>query len=152
MYVFLELCFWCQLWSAFMVVWVQMCSKVCLCFRTCIFFLFVKLQVYGVCFVRGCVIMHTDLMTFMLLPLQWGRPCDLFHLDREFQFCSFDWVIGSVGVQAMGKCKCCGKLGRIMPRDGFVSPYHFSLLLSPLLSVWDCIVRKMRYSFRPEWV
>ncbi|RXI10051.1 hypothetical protein DVH24_042840 [Malus domestica] len=52
----------------------------------------------------------------------------------------------------MGKCKGCGKLGRMMPRGGSVSAYQFSLLLSPVVSVWDCIVRKMRYSYRPEWV
>ncbi|GAY45659.1 hypothetical protein CUMW_091050 [Citrus unshiu] len=52
----------------------------------------------------------------------------------------------------MGKCKGSGKLGRMQPRDGSVSAYHFSLLLSPVVSVWDCIVRKMRYSYRPEWV
>ncbi|KAM1070190.1 hypothetical protein PS2_001997 [Malus domestica] len=43
----------------------------------------------------------------------------------------------------MGKCKGCGKLGRMMPRGGSVSAYQFSLLLSPVVSVWDCIVRKM---------
>ncbi|KAJ8752878.1 hypothetical protein K2173_008613 [Erythroxylum novogranatense] len=52
----------------------------------------------------------------------------------------------------MSKCKGCGKLGRMVPRDGFVSGYHVSLMLSPVVSVWDCIVRKKRYSFRPEWV
>ncbi|KAL1319414.1 hypothetical protein HN51_071709 [Arachis hypogaea] len=52
----------------------------------------------------------------------------------------------------MGKCKGCGKLGRMRPRDGSMSAYEFSLLLSPVVSVWDCIVRKMRYSYRPEWV
>ncbi|GAY45661.1 hypothetical protein CUMW_091060 [Citrus unshiu] len=54
--------------------------------------------------------------------------------------------------ELMGKCKGSGKLGRMQPRDGSVSAYHFSLLLSPVVSVWDCIVRKMRYSYRPEWV
>ncbi|KAF8413218.1 hypothetical protein HHK36_001194 [Tetracentron sinense] len=33
----------------------------------------------------------------------------------------------------MGKCKGCGKLGRIVPRDGSVSAYHYSLMLSPVL-------------------
>ncbi|WOG91373.1 hypothetical protein DCAR_0310622 [Daucus carota subsp. sativus] len=37
-------------------------------------------------------------------------------------------------------------------RDMVVIAYQFSLLLSPVVSVWDCIVRKMRYSFRLEWV
>jgi len=55
-------------------------------------------------------------------------------------------------VQRMGKCKGCGKLGRMVPRGGSVSAYDSALLLSPVVSVWDCIVRKMRYSFRPEWV
>ncbi|KAJ6934902.1 hypothetical protein NC652_010011 [Populus alba x Populus x berolinensis] len=44
----------------------------------------------------------------------------------------------------MGKCKGCGKLGRMVPRNEPVDAYHFSLLLSPVVSVWDCIVRKMR--------
>nr|DAD19003.1 TPA_asm: hypothetical protein HUJ06_020466 [Nelumbo nucifera] len=52
----------------------------------------------------------------------------------------------------MGKCKGCGKLGRMVLRDVSSSAYQFSLLLSPVVSVWDCIVRKRRYSFRPEWV
>lgn len=52
----------------------------------------------------------------------------------------------------MCKCKGCGKLGKMVPRDVFVSAYHFTFLLSPVVSVWDCIVRKMRYSYRPEWV
>nr|POE51185.1 hypothetical protein CFP56_49401 [Quercus suber] len=55
-------------------------------------------------------------------------------------------------VQRMGKCKGCGKLGRMVPRGGSVSAYDSALLLSPVVSVWECIVRKMRYSFRPEWV
>ncbi|KAM1126832.1 hypothetical protein ACFX2J_041843 [Malus domestica] len=44
----------------------------------------------------------------------------------------------------MGECKGCGKLGRMMPRGGSVSAYRFSLRLSPVVSVWDCIIRKMR--------
>ncbi|XAR71696.1 hypothetical protein NMG60_11018084 [Bertholletia excelsa] len=52
----------------------------------------------------------------------------------------------------MGKCQGNGKLGRMVPRDGSVSMYHSSLLLSPVVSLWECIVRKMRYSFKPEWV
>ncbi|KAL5746404.1 hypothetical protein ACOSP7_027550 [Xanthoceras sorbifolium] len=68
------------------------------------------------------------------------------------RFCNFDKRTDSPGVQGMGKCKGCGKLGRMLPREGSVSAYHFSLLLSPVVSVWDCIVRKMRYSYRPEWV
>lgn len=55
-------------------------------------------------------------------------------------------------VQRMGKCKGCGKLGRMVPRDGSLSAYNSALLLSPVVSVWDCIVRKMRYSYIPEWV
>lgn len=51
----------------------------------------------------------------------------------------------------MGKSKGIGKLGR-MARVDSVSSYQFSLMLSPIVSVWDCIVRKKRYSFRPEWV
>ncbi|MBA0558686.1 hypothetical protein Golob_015695 [Gossypium lobatum] len=47
----------------------------------------------------------------------------------------------------MGKCKGCGKLGRMMPRDGPVNAFHSVLLCSLVVSVWDCIVRKMRYFF-----
>lgn len=39
-----------------------------------------------------------------------------------------------------------------MVSDGPVSDYQSSLLQSPGVSVWDCIVRKIRYSFRPEFV
>ncbi|KAJ8626333.1 hypothetical protein MRB53_019640 [Persea americana] len=39
-----------------------------------------------------------------------------------------------------------------LPGDASINAYRFALLLSPVVSVWDCIVRKMRYSFRPEWV
>uniref|UniRef100_A0A7N0RBC7 Uncharacterized protein n=1 Tax=Kalanchoe fedtschenkoi TaxID=63787 RepID=A0A7N0RBC7_KALFE len=52
----------------------------------------------------------------------------------------------------MGRCKGSGKLRRIVSRESSVTAYHYALLLSPVVSVWDCIVRKMRYSFRPEWV
>ncbi|KAG2401601.1 uncharacterized protein HKW66_Vig0193640 [Vigna angularis] len=52
----------------------------------------------------------------------------------------------------MGKCKGCGKVGRMGPRNGSTSAYEFSLMLSPDVSFWDCIFRKMRYSYRPEWV
>ncbi|RXH95120.1 hypothetical protein DVH24_024804 [Malus domestica] len=58
----------------------------------------------------------------------------------------------SSGMLKMGECKGCGKLGRMMPRGGSVSAYRFSLRLSPVVSVWDCIIRKMRYSYGPEWV
>ncbi|KAK4355460.1 hypothetical protein RND71_024431 [Anisodus tanguticus] len=51
----------------------------------------------------------------------------------------------------MDKCKGCGKLGR-MAIDRLVSFYQSSLLHSPVVSVWDCIVRTMRYSYIPEWV
>ncbi|CAB4273996.1 unnamed protein product [Prunus armeniaca] len=62
-----------------------------------------------------------------------------------------DWIGLDLLKTLMGKCKGCGKLGRMMPRGGSVSAYQFSLLLSPVVSVWDCIVRKMRYSYIPEW-
>ncbi|CAJ1977013.1 unnamed protein product [Sphenostylis stenocarpa] len=52
----------------------------------------------------------------------------------------------------MGKCKGCGKLGRMGPTNGSMSAYEFSLMLSPVVSFWDCIFRKMRYSYRPEWM
>uniref|UniRef100_A0A7N0ZRK8 Uncharacterized protein n=1 Tax=Kalanchoe fedtschenkoi TaxID=63787 RepID=A0A7N0ZRK8_KALFE len=52
----------------------------------------------------------------------------------------------------MGRCKGSQKLGTAMSRERSVSAYQYALLLSPVVSVWDCIVRKMRYSFRPEFV
>ncbi|KAK3037233.1 hypothetical protein RJ639_030126 [Escallonia herrerae] len=62
----------------------------------------------------------------------------------------FNQTITYIGVYKMGKCKGSEKLGRMVTT--VVSAYQFSLLLSPVVSVWECIVRKMRYSFRPEWV
>ncbi|KAE9617387.1 hypothetical protein Lalb_Chr03g0034821 [Lupinus albus] len=50
----------------------------------------------------------------------------------------------------MGKCKHCGKLIRMTPWEGSVSAYEFSMLLSPVVSIWDCIFCKMRYSYRPK--
>ncbi|KAK7859231.1 hypothetical protein CFP56_007768 [Quercus suber] len=32
----------------------------------------------------------------------------------------------------------------MVPRGGSVSAYDSALLLSPVVSVWECIVRKMR--------
>ncbi|PHT78524.1 hypothetical protein BC332_15398 [Capsicum chinense] len=51
----------------------------------------------------------------------------------------------------MDKCNGCGKLGR-MVRDRLVSAYQASLPHSPAVSVWVCIVRKIRYSYIAEWV
>ncbi|XWS37875.1 hypothetical protein CRYUN_Cryun19dG0083000 [Craigia yunnanensis] len=81
-----------------------------------------------------------------------GRPCELFELDYCYWFFDRYKLIGSLCVDKMGKCKGCGKLGRMLPRDGPVNAYHSAFLCSPVVSVWDCIVRKMRYSYRPEWV
>ncbi|XWS61222.1 hypothetical protein CRYUN_Cryun07bG0107200 [Craigia yunnanensis] len=89
---------------------------------------------------------------FPLNILDKGRPCELFELDYGYQLFDGDKLIGSLSVHKMGKCKGCGKLGRMLPRDGPVNAYHSALLCSPVVSVWDCIVRKMRYSYRPEWV
>ncbi|CAF2138044.1 unnamed protein product, partial [Brassica napus] len=36
--------------------------------------------------------------------------------------------------------------------DKSADSYSVSLLLSPVVSVWDCVVRKMRYTYVPEWV
>ncbi|XVF09934.1 hypothetical protein REPUB_Repub07fG0140000 [Reevesia pubescens] len=81
-----------------------------------------------------------------------GRPCELFELDYSYWLFDWDKLVGSHRVHKMGKCKGCGKLGRMLPRDGSVNAYHSALLCSPVVSVWDCVVRKMRYSYRPEWV
>ncbi|KAK9672596.1 hypothetical protein RND81_12G111000 [Saponaria officinalis] len=52
----------------------------------------------------------------------------------------------------MGKCNVCEKLGTMLPRNELVGSYQFALLLSPLISVWDCTVRTIRYNYGPEWV
>lgn len=44
------------------------------------------------------------------------------------------------------------KLGSNLTADDIASAFYFSLLLCPVVSFWDCIFRKIRYSFRPEWV
>jgi len=44
------------------------------------------------------------------------------------------------------------KLRSNLTVDDIASAFYFSLLLSPVVSFWDCIFRKIRYSFRPEWV
>ncbi|CAN7039339.1 unnamed protein product [Brassica rapa subsp. trilocularis] len=44
------------------------------------------------------------------------------------------------------------KMGQVVPSDKSADSYSVSLLLSPVVSVWDCIVRKMRYTYVPEWV
>ena len=76
--------------------------------------------------------------------LQKGRPCELSEvMDWVSYVCNFDRLCGFIGVHKMGECEGCGKLGRMVPRDDFVDAYHFSLLVSPVVSVWDCIVRKI---------
>ncbi|CAN7122463.1 unnamed protein product [Brassica rapa subsp. narinosa] len=52
----------------------------------------------------------------------------------------------------MGQAKGCWILQRVVPSDKSADSYSVSLLLSPVVSVWDCIVRKMRYTYVPEWV
>ncbi|KAA3469929.1 Transport protein SEC31 [Gossypium australe] len=83
---------------------------------------------------------------------KWKERNAIKNLECPIELCDGDKDIGSVSVRKMGKCKGCGKLGRMLPRDGPVNAYYSSLLCSPVVSVWDCIVRKMRYSYRPEWV
>ncbi|KAM0034278.1 hypothetical protein Hdeb2414_s0016g00495691 [Helianthus debilis subsp. tardiflorus] len=52
----------------------------------------------------------------------------------------------------MSKCVGCGKLGRmVVSKDKLTSSYQISLTLDPAISVWDCAVRKIRYSFTSEW-
>ncbi|GMP70332.1 hypothetical protein CsSME_00029220 [Camellia sinensis var. sinensis] len=79
-----------------------------------------------------------------------GRQCNLFELDLKLF--NFNWLICSIGVQNMGKCKGCGKLRSMVLRDGSVSVYPFPLMLSPVVSVCEYIVCKIKYPFRPEWV
>lgn len=51
----------------------------------------------------------------------------------------------------MGKGKGFGELGR-MARERTKNSYQLSLLQCPIVSVWDCTLRKMTYSFRPGWM
>ncbi|KAA0033697.1 uncharacterized protein E6C27_scaffold239G001680 [Cucumis melo var. makuwa] len=76
------------------------------------------------------------------------RQFRVFPLPLEFNKAS----LGSFDMHKMDKWKGSGKLGRLVPRGGSMTSYKYALLLSPVVSVWDCIVRKMRYSYRPEWV
>ncbi|CAN1267540.1 hypothetical protein LINPERPRIM_LOCUS12843 [Linum perenne] len=46
----------------------------------------------------------------------------------------------------MGKCIDCGKLHRTVSRNESLSRHSFAISLSPVVSFWDCIVRKMRRS------
>ncbi|KAI3784019.1 hypothetical protein L1987_43110 [Smallanthus sonchifolius] len=51
----------------------------------------------------------------------------------------------------MSKCVGCGKLERmVVPKDSLTSSYQISLMLDPAVSVWDCIVRRIRYSFTSD--
>jgi len=52
----------------------------------------------------------------------------------------------------MGQGLLNNKFGTRLTIVEIAGAYHFSLLLSPVVSFWDCIFRKIRYSFRPEWV
>jgi len=52
----------------------------------------------------------------------------------------------------MGQGLLSNKSGTRLSIDEIAGAYHFLLLLSPVVSFWDCIFRKIRYSFRPEWV
>ncbi|CAL5405131.1 unnamed protein product [Camellia sinensis] len=54
-----------------------------------------------------------------------GRQCNLFELDLKLF--NFNWLICSIGVQNMGKCKGCGKLRSMVLRDGSVSRESGSL-------------------------
>ncbi|RRT36967.1 hypothetical protein B296_00045821 [Ensete ventricosum] len=51
----------------------------------------------------------------------------------------------------MGEHLCCKKSGKKAIRNA-LEINHFSILLFPVVSFWDCIFRKIRYSFGPEWV
>lgn len=83
-------------------------------------------------------------LIFSFLPQECHVSCLIWNKAVTFHFPSAYWFFYSK--QEMGQCQGCEKLGRM------VSGYQFSLLLSPVISFWECIVRKMRYSFRPEWV
>lgn len=108
----------------------------------------------------ACVSFCNGVCFFMFT---WLKCCSLFAAVGKamwvvwacttvIDFCDEDKLLGSLSVHKMGKCKGRGKLGRMMPRDGPVNAYHSVLLCSPVVSVMDCIVRKMRYLYRPEWV
>ncbi|KAL0913225.1 hypothetical protein M5K25_016669 [Dendrobium thyrsiflorum] len=57
------------------------------------------------------------------------------------------------GLTNMGyRVRSCDKVGNQAIRDASIKVFYFSLMLSPVVSVWDCTIRKIMYSFRPEWV
>ncbi|CAN1267541.1 hypothetical protein LINPERPRIM_LOCUS12843 [Linum perenne] len=49
----------------------------------------------------------------------------------------------------MGKCIDCGKLHRTVSRNESLSRHSFAISLSPVVSFWDCIVRKMSNTAQP---
>lgn len=51
-------------------------------------------------------------------------------------FTSPQHIGSSIPKQEMGECQGCEKIGRM------VSGYQNSLILSPVISFWECIVRK----------
>ncbi|TVU17886.1 hypothetical protein EJB05_33946, partial [Eragrostis curvula] len=53
---------------------------------------------------------------------------------------------------SMGQKLVGNKFGTKLTIDEIAGAYYFLLLLCPVVSFWDCIFRKIRYSFRPEWV
>ncbi|GAB4826320.1 hypothetical protein Ancab_009185 [Ancistrocladus abbreviatus] len=82
-----------------------------------------------------------------LPPFDHTNPFSIYQ-EGHVELFLLDWICES----HMGKCKGCGKLGRMIHIDESVSAYQLALLLSPMVSVWDCIVRKRRYSNKPDWV
>ncbi|KHN21782.1 hypothetical protein glysoja_027666 [Glycine soja] len=104
---------------------------------------------YG-CGIWGCLV-FTSIDVFGV-PNKLGRSAGKGVLESE---CSCGVQIdyySCVGLFRMGKCKGCGQIGRMGTTNGSMSSYEFSLMLSPVVSFWDCMFRKMRYSYRPEWV
>ncbi|CAA6666945.1 unnamed protein product [Spirodela intermedia] len=82
--------------------------------------------------------------------LEWTGVSRKVVVLRGYEFEHLDLFIAAG--KNMGSCVGSEKLGEIAIRNASTSAYTFSLLLSPVISFWDCIIRRMRYSFKPEWV
>ena len=85
-------------------------------------------------------------------PALFNRPCKA--STEHFESCEDTLRFWSIccGVSNTSMGLGCENSGKKLIRDASIKAFNFSLLLSPVVSFWDCIVRKMRYSFRPEWV
>ncbi|CAN6850945.1 unnamed protein product [Brassica oleracea] len=98
------------------------------------------------------ILMHDSLReTFSLYVSLYSILEPLWDPKRNFTS-TFGLLSRYKSQRKMGQAKGCWILQRVVPSDKSANSYSVSLLLSPVVSVWDCIVRKMRYTYVPEWV